>query len=45
MNVPKLGVELDGATVAYTIAMAMQDLSSICGLHRSFLNPLIEARD
>ena len=50
MEIPRLGVELELQLMAYTTATAMQDLSSICGLHHSLrqhwiLNPQSEARD
>ena len=50
MEIPKLGVELELQLQTYTTAMAIQDLSHICGLHPSswqcqILNPLSEAGD
>ena len=50
MEVPKLGVELELQPLAYTTAIATQNLSHICNLdHNSrqhrILNPLSEARD
>ena len=49
MEVPRLGVQLELQLLAYTIAIAMWDLSHICDLHCSswqhhILNPLREAR-
>ena len=50
MEVPRLGVEWELQLLAYTTAIAMQDLSCVCSLHHSLqpcqiLNPLSEARD
>ena len=50
MEVPRLGVEWKLQLLAYTTAIAMQDLSCVCDLHHSsqqrrILNPLSEARD
>ena len=50
MEVPRLGVELELQLQAYTIAVAIPDLSRICDLCHSLqqcqiLNPLSEARD
>ena len=54
MEVPRLGVEseleLELQLLAYTTAIARQDLSCICDLHHSLgqrwiLDPLSEARD
>ena len=50
MEVPRLGVELELQTLAYTTATATPYLSHICDLHHSSrqrrsLNPLTEARD
>ena len=50
MEVPRLGVELEPQLLAYTTAIATQDLSHVCDLHHSsqqrwILDPLREARD
>ena len=50
MKVPRVGVELELQTLAYTTATAAPDLSCLCNLHHSsqqcwILNPLSEARD
>ena len=50
MEVPRLGVESELQSLAYTTATATQDPSCICNLHhsswqRQILNPLSEARD
>ena len=44
MEVPQLGVELELRLLAYTTT-ATSDLSSVFHLHRSYLNPLVKARD
>ena len=49
-EVPSLGIKLELWLPAYTIAIAMPDLSGVCDLHHSswlcwILNPLSEARD
>ena len=50
MEVPRLGVELELQLAAYTTAIATQDLSGVCYLHRNSrqhwsLNPVSKARD
>ena len=50
MEVPRLGAESELQRLAFTIAIAMLDLSHIFDLHHSsrqrwVLNPLNEARD
>ena len=50
MEVSRLGVKSEQQLQAYIIAIAMQNLSCICGLHHSstqlqILNPLSKARD
>ena len=50
MEVPRLGVESELWLLAYAIATAMWDLSSICDLHQSSqqcqtLNSFSKARD
>ena len=50
MEVPRLGVISELQLPAYATAMAMPDLSCICGLYHSsqqcrILNPLSRARD
>lgn len=50
MEVSRLEVELELQLLAYTTAIASQDLSRICNLHHSsrqrwILNPLGQARD
>ena len=50
MEVPSLGVQSEPQLLAYTTAIAIQDLSLICDLHHSswqrwILNPLSKARD
>ena len=50
MEVPRLGVRLDLQLPAYTMAIAIWDLSLICDLYHSsqqrwILNPLSEAKD
>ena len=50
MEVPRLGVESELQLLAYTAAIAMQDLSCVCSLHQTsqqlwILNPLSKARD
>ena len=50
MELPRLRVELDLQSPAYTTATATQDLSCVCNLHHSswqcrILNPLSKARD
>jgi len=50
MEIPGLGIELEGQVTAYTTATTTPDLSFICELHhslqeRQILNPLSEVRD
>ena len=50
MEVPRLGVQLELQLLAYSTAIAMQDLSRVCDLHHSsqqcrILNSLSKSRD
>ena len=50
MDILRLGFELELELLAYTTAIATQDVSHVCDLHhsswqRQILTPLIEARD
>ena len=50
MEIPKLGIVSKLQLLAYTTAIATQDLSRVCNLHhssqqRQILNPLSKARD
>ena len=45
MEVPRLGVELKLQLLAYTTAIATQDLSYVYDLQRQIHNPLREAKD
>ena len=45
IEVPRLGIKPELQLLAYATATATTDLSCICDLRHSFLNPLGEVRD